>query len=156
MISWIFRISAQRALDLYEELRVSFGERFHQQLSDNLEVRSWMTRGSSNSLSILNRRCNGATKRSAPSSSKANLCQWPPHTSASLTAPCAISSRSSAPASVWDGRPPFRCGATRAARRRTNGTTPHRPVVADCRLLGLDRDRPIRTRVAGLFLFLPL
>src|ERR1022692_601687 len=108
MISWISRISTQRALDLYEELRVSFGERSHQQLSDNLEVRSWTTNGSSNSLSIRNRRRNGATKPSAPSSSKANLCQRRPRVSASLTAACAISSLSSAPASVRDGRPPFR------------------------------------------------
>src|ERR1022692_2097610 len=39
MISWISRISTQRALDLYEELRVSFGERSHQQLSDNLRIK---------------------------------------------------------------------------------------------------------------------
>ena len=31
-----------------------------------------------------------------------------------------------------------------------------RPAIADCRLLAFDRPRPIRTRVAGLFLFLPL
>ena len=117
MISWITRISTQHALDLYEELRVSFSERSHQQLSDNLEVRSWTTHGSSNSLAIPNRRRNGATKPSAPSSSKANLCQRRPRASALLTAPCAISSLSSAPASVRDGRPPFRCGPARPARR---------------------------------------
>lgn len=36
------------------------------------------------------------------------------------------------------------------------GTRPDRPAVADCRLLALDRERPLRTRVAGLFLFLPV
>src|SRR5260370_889771 len=36
------------------------------------------------------------------------------------------------------------------------GTRPDRPAVADCRLLALNRERPFRTRVAGLFLFLPV
>ncbi len=33
---------------------------------------------------------------------------------------------------------------------------PERPATADCRTLGLTPGRPLRTRVAGIFLFLPL
>lgn len=33
---------------------------------------------------------------------------------------------------------------------------PERPATADCRVLGLAPGRRLRTRVAGLFLFLPL
>lgn len=113
MISCISPISTQHALDLYEELRVSFHEHSHQQLSDNLEVRSWTTRGSSSSLAIPNRRHNGTTKPFAPSSSMANLCKRRLHASALRTAACAILSHSSASASVRDGRPLFRCGSTR-------------------------------------------
>ena len=41
-------------------------------------------------------------------------------------------------------------------RPAASPTEPQRPDIADCRLLGLDRPRHLRTRVAGLFLFLPL
>jgi hypothetical protein len=49
-------------------------------------------------------------------------------------------------ATVPRGRP---AGAATASR-------PHQPAIADCRLLARSYDGTLRTRIAGLFLFLPL
>src|SRR5262249_58692053 len=58
------------------------------------------------------------------------------------------------------GAPPRLCAAPRRGRRRALpaaiAARPERPATADRRALRLTPGRRLRTRVAGLFLFLPL
>src|SRR6516164_6454534 len=99
-----------------------------------------------------------STRRSVASSSTAARKSKPPSASATPTPPSGNSSTTSAAPAGPASRPPF------APERRGRATgrppapagQPLTPATADARLLDLAPDRRLRTRLAGLFLFLPL
>ena len=94
---------------------------------------------------------------STPSSSMAAVRRMPPSASASASTPSASRWASSGPPARPDSLPPFQRTPARAApgRPRAPGQ-PERPAVADCRIRTLAPGYRASTRLAGLFLFLPL
>src|SRR6516225_745957 len=92
-----------------------------------------------------------STRRSVASSSTAARKSKPPSASATPTPPSGNSSTTSAAPAGPASRPPFCPGRPPAAAGQ-----PLTPATADARLLELAPGRRLRTRLAGLFLFLPL